>query len=79
MEGYIIAKLYCEGLQRAGRYFTLDSFIESLETIKDLDIGIGSPLAFSKSDHQASHRVWGSQINAQGNIEALDLEHAAVH
>ena len=79
LEGYIIAKLYCEGLQRAGRYFTLDSFIESLETIKDLDIGIGSPLAFSKSDHQASHRVWGSQINAQGNIEALDLEHAAVH
>ena len=74
LEGYIVARLLVHALEREGRYFTVESLVERLEQIRNLDLGIGSTLSFSKSDHQASHRVWGSVINAQGEFEALDLD-----
>lgn len=78
LEGYIVAKLFCEGLKRAGRYVTTESLVEAFESIKDLDLGIGSELTFTRSDHQASRRVWGTQIKADGSIEDLDLKHNSV-
>lgn len=75
LEGYIVAKLFSEGLRRAGRYMNSDTLVDALETIQDLDLGIGSPVSFSKSDHQASHRIWGTLITADGSIEAIDLRH----
>ena len=75
LEGYIAAKIFCEGLQRAGRYVTTESLIDALETIQNLDLGIGSELSFNKSNHQASHRVWGTLIQAGGSIIDLDLNH----
>ena len=75
LEGYIVAKLFVEGLKRAGRYIDSESLVNALETIQDLDLGIGSLLGFSKSDHQASHRVWGTLIKEDGSIESVDLKH----
>lgn len=74
LEGYIVARLLVHALEREGRYFTVESLVERLEKIRDLDLGIGTTLSFSRSDHQASHRVWGSVINAQGQFEALDFD-----
>ncbi|MCG8668648.1 MAG: ABC transporter substrate-binding protein [Pseudomonadales bacterium] len=75
LEGYITAKLFTEGLKRAGRYVNSDSLVDALESINELDLGIGSLLTFSKSDHQASHRVWGTLIKPNGDIESIDLKH----
>jgi len=74
LEGYIAARLFVHGLERAGRYPTVETLVDHLEKIRNLDLGIGTSLSFSRSDHQASHRVWGSVINAKGQFEALDLE-----
>lgn len=74
LEGYIVARLLVHALEQEGRYLTVESLVERLEQIRNLDLGIGSTLSFSKSDHQASHRVWGSVINAQGEFEALDFD-----
>src|SRR5690606_18493642 len=79
LEGYIVAKIFVHGLRQAGRYPTVESLVEQLENIRDLDLGIGAPLSFHRDDHQASHRVWGSVINAEGQFEALDLERLDLH
>ncbi|MEE2732134.1 MAG: ABC transporter substrate-binding protein [Pseudomonadota bacterium] len=74
LEGYVVARLFCLALAQSGRYFNTEEVIRRLEALQDVDLGIGRPLSFSASDHQASHQVWGSIINANGQFEALDLE-----
>ena len=32
----------------------------TLEALRGIDLGIGSPLGFGPSEHQASHVVWGT-------------------
>jgi branched-chain amino acid transport system substrate-binding protein len=74
LEGYLAANLLIEGMQRAGRGLTTDSLIAALESIKGLDMGIGSPLAFGPSEHQASHKVWLTALDAQGAYRALPFQ-----
>jgi hypothetical protein len=31
--------------------------------LRDLDIGLGTPVIFSRSDHQGVHKVWGTQLD----------------
>ena len=66
--------LFCLALQKSGRYFDVEEVIDRLEAMQDIDLGIGQPLSFSASDHQASHQVWGAVINNEGHFESLDLE-----
>ena len=74
LEGFLAANLVIEGLKRAGKNLNTDTLIDALESIKGLDIGIGTPLTFGPSEHQASHKVWGTVIDAQGVYRGLDLE-----
>jgi ABC-type branched-subunit amino acid transport system substrate-binding protein len=39
LEGYIAAKVMVEGLRRAGRNLSRDSFIKAMESIQDYDVG----------------------------------------
>lgn len=73
LEGYITTNLFVEGLQRAGPNPTTEKVIEALETIRNFDMGTGAPLTFSPSEHQASHKVWATKLNAAGNHVVLDL------
>jgi branched-chain amino acid transport system substrate-binding protein len=73
LEGWITARLLVEGLQRAGRGANVDAVIDALEGIRGLDLDLGSPLAFGPSEHQASHKVWGTVIDAKGQLQPLDL------
>ncbi|OUS01757.1 hypothetical protein A9Q81_09275 [Gammaproteobacteria bacterium 42_54_T18] len=74
LEGYIVAVLLCEALQQVGRYFTMDDVVSALESFSSLELGVGQPLSFHVSDHQASHQVWGSRITAGGAFEEVDLK-----
>ncbi len=74
LEGWIVGRLVIEGLQRAGRNVTTESLIDAFEAIKALDIGIGVPLTFGPSEHQASHKVWGTVMDGKGAFAHLDLE-----
>lgn len=74
LEGWLVGRLFLEGLQRAGKTPTTDSVIEALESIRALDLGIGVPLTFSPSEHQASHRVWGTVMDGKGVFSAIELE-----
>jgi branched-chain amino acid transport system substrate-binding protein len=50
--GYGGAKVFVEGLERAGRDITREKFIAALETIKDFETGVLPPVTFTKTDHE---------------------------
>jgi branched-chain amino acid transport system substrate-binding protein len=66
LEGYVVAKILVEALRRAGPQLDTEKLIETLEGMHDLDLGLGTLLSFRRSEHQASHKVWGTQIDAAG-------------
>lgn len=74
LEGFIAAECLVEGLRRAGRELTTERLVDALESIHDLDLGIGPIINFGPSRHQASHQVWGTRLNATGEFEAVDLD-----
>jgi hypothetical protein len=37
-------------------------------------MGLGTVLNFGPSEHQASHMVWGTQLDKRGRFNAIDLE-----
>ncbi len=74
LEGYVTGNLLLEGLKLAGRNVTVDGLVDALESIHGLDLGLGVPLSFGLSEHQASHKVWGTVIDGNGTFQQLELE-----
>ena len=69
LEGYIVTKLFTEALKLNGPRLTSDDFVRTLDTrITNLDIGIGTTLNFSATDHQASDTVWGTELEPDGSF-----------
>ncbi len=74
LEGYIDGNLLLEGLRRSGPTLSTDRLVKALEDIHGLDLGLGTPVSFGRTEHQASHKVWGTVLDRAGNYQALDLE-----
>ncbi|MFO7749007.1 MAG: ABC transporter substrate-binding protein [Desulfobacteraceae bacterium] len=62
LEGYINARVLVEGLKRAGRDLTRTKFINAIESIKSLDLGISNRISFGRRDHQGLDRVYFTRI-----------------
>jgi ABC-type branched-subunit amino acid transport system substrate-binding protein len=62
LEGFINAKVLVEGLQRAGRTLNREKFINAIESIQKLDLGIANLLSFSPRDHQGLERVYFTHL-----------------
>ena len=74
LEGFVAAECLVEGLKRAGPNLTTEGLIDSLESIHDLDLGIGPIINFGPSKHQASNKVWGTILDDSGEFHTLELE-----
>ena len=74
LEGYVDAKVMIAALKRNGRDLSTEKLVGTLEHIHNLDIGLGTPVSFSPSDHQALHKVWGTQLDENGHYQPIDLE-----
>lgn len=74
LEGYIVGTILVEGLKRAGSPPTSEKLVEALESIQDLDLGIGAPITFSPKEHQASHKIWAMALTPTGAYQPVDLE-----
>ena len=74
LEGYIVARVLCSGLEKAGPDLTADKVVDALETIQGLDFGIGTKISFGPSEHQASHKVWAVTLDGQGRFRNLELD-----
>lgn len=73
-EGYLAAKLLVEALRRTGPQLDTEKVVDALEALHGLDLGLGVPLGFNRNEHQALHKVWGTQLDADGKYEPIDLE-----
>jgi ABC-type branched-subunit amino acid transport system substrate-binding protein len=73
-EGWIVGHVLVEGLRRAGRDLDPDKLVAALEGIRDLDLGIGTKISFGPQEHQGSHKVWGTMLQADGTWKQIDLE-----
>ena len=67
MEGYIAAKVFVEGVRRAGPNLTRARLISSLESLGHYDLG-GFPINFSRTNHQAGRYVALSAITADERV-----------
>ena len=67
MEGYVAAKVFAEGLRRAGGNPTRDSLVNALEGLQRYDVG-GYPVSFSNRDHQGSTFVDLSMLTGDGRV-----------
>ena len=74
LEGYIAAKLLIQGLQQAGPALTTDTLVAGLESIKGFDMGLGGTLTLGPSEHQASHKVWLTSLDAKGSYHAIHFQ-----
>ena len=73
-EAYLDANLLIEGLRRAGAQLDTERLVAALETMQDFDLGVGPHAKFSSEQHQALHKVWGTQIDDGGHFKAIALE-----
>jgi ABC-type branched-subunit amino acid transport system substrate-binding protein len=74
LEGYVVSQLFAEGLRRAGRDLDTEKLVDALESIRDYDLGIGTVMNFGLSEHQSSHKVWGTVMDGQGQFKTLEME-----
>jgi ABC-type branched-subunit amino acid transport system substrate-binding protein len=67
MEGYIAAKLFSEGLRRAGKNPNREALIAGLEAVQSLDLG-GFVAGYSSRSHVASRFVDLSMLTDDGRV-----------
>jgi branched-chain amino acid transport system substrate-binding protein len=58
LEGYIAARILTLALERIQGSPTREAVADGLEGLGEFDLGLGEPLHLSRTEHQASHRVW---------------------
>jgi branched-chain amino acid transport system substrate-binding protein len=74
LEGYVSANVLIDALKRCGPQIDSEKLVDILETTRNLDLGLGTPVGFGRGEHQASHKIWGTQLDETGKYEAIDLE-----
>lgn len=74
LEAYLQANILVEALRRTGRQVDPDRLVTALEGMHDLELGVGTKIGFSRAEHQALHKIWGTQLDANGHFQPLDLE-----
>jgi branched-chain amino acid transport system substrate-binding protein len=74
LEGYVAANVLIEALKRNGPQLDTERLVTTLENLRDLDIGLGTRVTFGRSEHQGVHKVWGTQLDATGHYQPIDLQ-----
>jgi len=74
LEGYVAANVLIQGIKRSGPQIDTERLIDTLENMRNLDLGLGTSLNFGKGEHQASHKIWGTAIDDNGKYQPIELE-----
>ena len=74
LEGYVAGSVLAEALKRNGPQLDAEKLVDTLENLRDFDMGLGTPVTFGRSEHQGVHKVWGTQLDATGHYQAIDLQ-----
>jgi ABC-type branched-subunit amino acid transport system substrate-binding protein len=74
LESFLTANVLIEGLRRAGPQLDTEALVDTLEGMRDFDMGLGPRVNFGPAEHQAVHKVWGTQLDQNGQYHPIDLE-----
>jgi ABC-type branched-subunit amino acid transport system substrate-binding protein len=74
LEGYVVGNVLIEAMKRNGPQLDTERLVATLENLRDLDIGLGTSVNFGRSEHQGVHKVWGTQLDAAGHYQPIDLQ-----
>jgi branched-chain amino acid transport system substrate-binding protein len=74
LEGYLAGSVLVEALKRNGPQLETERLVETLENLRNFDMGLGTPVTFGRTEHQALHKVWGTQLDATGHYQPIDLQ-----
>lgn len=69
-EGYINAKVLAEGLERAGKDLSRETFLAAINSMDDFSVGPGVRLSFSPKDHQGMDTIYFTKLK-QGRFELM--------
>ncbi|HEX7248873.1 MAG TPA: ABC transporter substrate-binding protein [Burkholderiales bacterium] len=67
LEGFLVAKVFVEGLRRAGKNLTREGFVDALEKMEDYDAG-GFYISYSPKNHAGSKFVDLTIISHDGKF-----------
>ena len=68
--GCLNAEPLAEGLRRAGRNLTPETFIKAMESLRNWQ-GIGGPITFTPTDHQGGKFIYFAQVQPDGRMKKL--------
>ena len=74
MEGYVAANVLIEALKRTGPQLDTEKLVDAFEGMRNFDMGLGTPISFGRAEHQGSHKVWGTQLDATGRYQAIEMQ-----
>ncbi|MGB8894956.1 MAG: ABC transporter substrate-binding protein [Pseudolabrys sp.] len=74
LEGYVMANVLIAALKQNGPQVDTERLVATLENLHGLDLGLGTPVSFGRSEHQGVHKVWGTQLDANGRYQPIDLQ-----
>jgi ABC-type branched-subunit amino acid transport system substrate-binding protein len=74
LEGYTAANVLIQALKRVGPQLDTETLIDTLESMREIDLGLGAKLGFGRAEHQASHKIWGTALDDKGKYQAIELE-----
>jgi ABC-type branched-subunit amino acid transport system substrate-binding protein len=72
LEGYLATKVFVEILKRAGKNLTRESFSQTAESLRDLDIQAGNRISFSPENHQGSQIIYPTVIRNGAFVPVTD-------
>jgi branched-chain amino acid transport system substrate-binding protein len=72
LEGMVNAKIIVEALRRAGPQPTRAAFRAALESLRNFDLGIGSPVTFSSERHQGLDNVYFTRVENDRWVPVAD-------
>jgi branched-chain amino acid transport system substrate-binding protein len=74
LEGYVAANVLVEALKRTGPQLDTERLVGSLESLRGLDLGLGTLVNFGLAEHQGLHKVWGTQLDTAGHYQPIELQ-----
>jgi ABC-type branched-subunit amino acid transport system substrate-binding protein len=74
LEGFVAANVLIDAIRRCGPQLETERLVDILENTRNLDLGLGTPLSFSRGEHQASHKVWGTALDETGKYQPIELD-----
>ena len=73
-EAYLETNILIEALRHAAQPLDTEKLVAALESLHDFDLGLGTPVSFGRTDHQAVHKVWATQLDGTGHYQPIDFE-----